>query len=115
MIARRRLIDRMRKNKTRLERQPLSAVGLERVSELEPNRAELADEAAKAAACFEKRARDTQRTLHMSIHHGHSHSKIAKHLDIPLGTIKSYARRGLLQLRDCMTRRSMPLAAREVS
>ena len=59
----------MRKNKTRLERQPLSAVGLERVSELEPNRAELADEAAKAAACFEKRARDTQRTLHMSTCH----------------------------------------------
>lgn len=115
MIARRRLIDRMRKSKTRLDRQPLSSEGLESVSNVEPNRAELADEAAKAAACFEKLALDTQRTLHMSIHHGFSHAEIAKDLDMPLGTIKSFARRGLLQLRDCMTRRSMPLATREVS
>lgn len=115
MIARRRLIDRMRRNKTRLERQSLSGDDLERVSELEPNRAELADEAAKAAVCFEKLARDTQRTLHLSIHQGCSHSEISKHLDLPLGTVKSFARRGLLQLRDCMTRQSMPSAASEVS
>lgn len=115
MIARRRLIDRMRKNRTCFKNQPLSEDGLDRIAEgLKPNRVELADEAAKAVVCLEKLARNTQRTLHLSIYHGYSHFEIAKHLDLPLGTIKSFARRGLLQLRDCMTRRSLPVAAREV-
>lgn len=35
--------------------------------------------------------------------HGLSHSQVAARLDIPLGTVKAWIRRGLLQLRDCMS------------
>jgi RNA polymerase sigma-70 factor (ECF subfamily) len=50
--------------------------------------------------------------LQLSIHHGKPHAAIARVLQMPLGTVKSYARRGLLQLRECMER---PLKAETAS
>jgi len=35
--------------------------------------------------------------------HGLSHSQVAARLDMPLGTVKTWIRRGLQQLRDCMS------------
>lgn len=37
--------------------------------------------------------------LELSYYEGHSQRDIAEHLGVPLGTVKSWARRGLLQLR----------------
>lgn len=42
---------------------------------------------------------DQRQVLEMSYYEGRSYSEIAAELDVPLGTIKSWARRGLLQLR----------------
>lgn len=39
------------------------------------------------------------RILRLSVIEGHSHGDIAEMLDLPLGTVKSHVRRGLLQLR----------------
>lgn len=104
MVARRRLIDRLRRD----ERQPMTAsVSSDAIDLSEPaavDPAELADEAAKAARCLEKLSKEQQGVITLSVHHGLSHKLIAEKLSMPLGTVKSYARRALLQLRDCMMR-----------
>jgi len=35
--------------------------------------------------------------------HGLSHAQVAAKLELPLGTVKAWIRRGLLQLRECLT------------
>lgn len=104
MLARRRLIDRLRKNRNNLDRIPFDSENAENFAVRDHNRLELADEAAKAAACFEKLTEHAQSVLRLNIHHGRSQSEIATQLNLPLGSVKSFARRGLLQLRDCMQR-----------
>lgn len=38
--------------------------------------------------------------VRMAVMEGHTHDEISRRLDLPLGTVKSHARRGLLTLRD---------------
>lgn len=40
-----------------------------------------------------------RKILEMNFYQGHSHSKIAEALNLPLGTVKSQARKGLVELR----------------
>jgi RNA polymerase sigma factor (sigma-70 family) len=105
MLTRRRLVDRWRA----YLRREVNSVDIREVDIAAPligDATELSDEAQKAALCFEKLTRQTQVVLHRSIHENFSYSKIAEELKIPLGSVKSYARRGLMQLRDCMGRSS---------
>lgn len=108
-IARRRLIDRLRRNGRRPETVEMSLDNSE-IAVLPVDTAELADEAAKAARCMQKLPVDRQQVLSMSIQHGLSHATIAQRLHLPLGTVKSYARRALLQIRACMHRTSATVA-----
>lgn len=104
MIARRKLIDRHRKLGRTLE---TTSIGneLEQADLEESGRdLDLIDEAAKAARCLEGLQMSHQDVLRRSIHQGFSHSQIATDLTMPLGSVKSLARRGLIQLRECMER-----------
>jgi RNA polymerase sigma-70 factor (ECF subfamily) len=40
-----------------------------------------------------------QKVLAMSLYEGYSHSEIAERLDLPLGTVKTRVRRGLIHIR----------------
>lgn len=40
----------------------------------------------------------------LAFYHGLTHEELAARLDAPLGTVKSWVRRGLLQLKDCLDR-----------
>ena len=102
MIARRRMIDRLRRSNAKLNAVSVDASAMEVVVLPSQDRVELADEAAKAARCLERLSKEQQKVLTMSVHQGASHSLISQALGMPLGSVKSFARRGLIQLRDCM-------------
>ena len=107
MIARRRLIDRFRKQSRSVE-----ASGVENDFNEQPDlsstaSAELIDEAAKATRCLDALVINQRDILRKSIHEGKSHSQISAELQIPLGSVKSFARRGLIQLRQCMDKFSI--------
>ena len=112
MIARRRLIDRLRRSKpletADLESQQIAQDDISPLSRLETK-----DESSRAAECFEKLPSQQQEVLKLSIYHDHSQSQIANLTGVPLGTVKSFSRRGLIQLRDCMKRKSLAMAGEE--
>jgi len=60
------------------------------------------DDVRAASEAFKQLSEDQQRVLRLSIHHGLSHEKIARATDLPLGTVKTHARRGLIKLRELM-------------
>lgn len=101
-IARRRLIDRARQSGrhsagTTLAVEP-EQPGAERAAE----RVDRADEIERAQAAIEALNPEQQRVLRLSIYHGLSHERISEATGLPLGTVKTHARRGLIRLRELM-------------
>ncbi len=99
MIARRRLIDARRKaiRHAAPEQLPADAPAS---SSTPPS--ELGEEAAKAAQALASLAPEQQRVLRLSVFDGHSHDVIAKATGLPLGTVKTHLRRGLIRLREVL-------------
>ena len=54
------------------------------------------------ARCLQTLERDQRRSIVLAYYTGLTHVELAKRLDRPLGTVKSWVRRGLLQLRGCL-------------
>jgi len=61
------------------------------------------DEARRLHACLERLPKANREGIVMAFVHGLSHPEIAIKLDQPLGTVKSWIRRGLLTLRECLS------------
>jgi RNA polymerase sigma-70 factor (ECF subfamily) len=102
VIARRRLIDRLRK----LHREaPIDSVEvLEFIAWSEPPAAisETAMDVQQASHAFAQLRNEHREVLGLALVHGLSHSEIAAKLDMPLGTVKAYLRRGLAEIRELM-------------
>ncbi len=97
-IARRRLIDRLRRGKNRPPMESEDA--LEDISWADPGtRAEICAEAATAAQAIARLKPDQQRVIELGVLNGMSHQEIADALQMPLGTVKTQMRRGLIQVR----------------
>ena len=62
------------------------------------------DDGAALHACIETLDTRYRRVVLLSFMDGFSHTELAEHLSMPLGTIKSWIRRGLLSLRECLGR-----------
>ena len=101
MLARRRLIDRLRKTK----REP-TMEEIEAAEDLgTPGPAEAAsvkDEAARASRLIKTLKPEQQQIIQLAIYQGHTHQSIADVLDMPLGTVKTHLRRGLMRIRSAM-------------
>ena len=52
--------------------------------------------------CLAKLPEKQRDAILLAYYHGMTHEELAAHMQVPLGTVKSWVRRGLLQLRDCL-------------
>jgi len=98
MIARRRLIDRYRKRSRTPETSPVFEDAVACDNE-QVDRAEIREEAARARRQMQRLRPEERRVLELSIDGGLSQSQIAEATNLPLGTVKTHARRGLMRLR----------------
>jgi RNA polymerase sigma-70 factor, ECF subfamily len=101
MIARRRLIDRLRK--TTAEPPMDTDEALESVAWVDPgNSPETSIEAEQALRALAELRPEQRQVLELGLLQGLSQSEIATRLGMPLGTVKSFMRRGLIKVRDFM-------------
>ncbi len=54
--------------------------------------------------CLETLQDDHRRSIRLAYFGGLTHSELAREIGVPLGTMKSWIRRGLLRLRECLDR-----------
>jgi RNA polymerase sigma-70 factor (ECF subfamily) len=99
MIARRRLIDRLRRERRRGDVESKAA---ERETEFHApgDVGERGWDAELAETAIEQLSAEQQRVLRMGILQGLTQSEIATATDMPLGTVKTHMRRGLIRLRE---------------
>ena len=102
MIARRRLIDRKRRAGRAPAAQSLTD---EPAGTAPPVRVEIEDDAAKAAAVLAELRPDERRVIRMAVYDGCTHEEIAAATGLPVGTVKTHIRRGLLRVRERLTRK----------
>lgn len=118
VIARRRLIDRARRERLRIA-STVNAGSIDpdggardvdgrRTSAGAPTGPsepiERSEEAALAAAAMRELTAEQQRALRLSLYDGLSHQEIADRLGVPLGTVKTNLRRGLIRIREMLSR-----------
>ena len=100
VIARRRLIDRTRQRMRRPA--PGSIIQDVELDRNELPRCQIQEAGAIAQVALKKLRPEQQQVLHLSIECGCSHEQIATSTGLPLGTVKTHARRGLQKLRDAL-------------
>lgn len=105
-LARNRSIDRKR---SRASRAPTAAMGEEamEVADAAPHALaglETAEEAGRIALCLGELEERQNRAICAAFYEGLSYPEVARRSDVPLGTMKSWVRRGLLRLRECLER-----------
>jgi RNA polymerase sigma-70 factor (ECF subfamily) len=62
-----------------------------------------AEDGARLRACLDRLEPNNRQGIVLAFVHGLSHPEIAARLALPLGTVKSWIRRGLMSLRECMS------------
>lgn len=104
-IARNKAIDHLRANKSERLSQPIDlvaeiaddAVG---VADL----AETRDEGRRLHRCFDELSGEQRSVIHTAFFEGCTYEEIAERSSTPLGTVKSWIRRGLIRLKECLQR-----------
>jgi RNA polymerase sigma-70 factor (ECF subfamily) len=101
MIARRRIIDRIRFASRRIAAESLEDVLVQ--PEVRTDREmQLSIEANEAAEAMKTLRPEQRQVLQLSIVQGLSQQEISDATGMPLGTVKTHARRGLVMLREAI-------------
>ncbi|QDT70672.1 ECF RNA polymerase sigma factor RpoE [Planctomycetes bacterium MalM25] len=120
MIARRRMIDLVRRSNAARRsisqdesRGSEAPPAVEELAAAEPRRIEaggvalqgieVAEEAERVRLHLQRLGEDQQRVLRLALCEGQSQTQIAEQTGLPLGTVKSHARRGLKRLRELLS------------
>jgi RNA polymerase sigma-70 factor (ECF subfamily) len=101
MIARRRLIDRIRFTQRRISTDSLEDILAEPAGSSDKEMQTLV-EGREAMKALDELRPEQRQVLQLSIIHGLSHQEIADAIGMPLGTVKTHARRGRVQVREIL-------------
>jgi RNA polymerase sigma-70 factor, ECF subfamily len=103
-IVRNRSLDVLRRSREEPDVDELLTSALVDESASPQRDVEAKGEAHSLRQCLEELDPEQRQSIALAFYHGLSHSELADHLHRPLGTVKTYIRRGLLKLRDCLLR-----------
>jgi RNA polymerase sigma factor (sigma-70 family) len=104
-IARNRAIDRLRSSAMSRRLEPIESA--DAVSDPSPaalERVELAQQHQRLAGCLEELEARQAAAIRTAFLDGATYEELAARMSVPLGTMKSWIRRGLLKLRACLER-----------
>ena len=99
MIARRRLIDRHRKHERQVKTIPIDATRAMPAA-MPLNDMDLRDEVGRVHELLAQLKYEERKVLELIFFRGLSQSETGEMLNMPLGTVKTHSRRGLLRLRE---------------
>lgn len=108
-IARRRVIDRRRRAGRRVDPEPLEDVVAPGADDPALRQVDIEDEAAQAKEVLAELTGDRRKVLELSVVTGLTHREIAADTGIPLGTVKSHIRRGLVEVSERLKARRVAL------
>ncbi|MFQ3249323.1 MAG: RNA polymerase sigma factor (sigma-70 family) [Glaciecola sp.] len=97
-IVRYRVLDMLRSKKVRKE----DTLTDENILELDSEDIEESQYDIKIETCMNELEQQQRQAIHLAYFNGLSHSEVMAHLNLPLGTIKSWIRRGLTSLQRCL-------------
>jgi RNA polymerase sigma factor (sigma-70 family) len=100
-VARRRLIDRHRRRVRRPEAVPLIAEPAT-AAPSQTDRAAMLEQGQQVRGLLERLRPQQRQVLELSFDRGMSQQEIAQATSLPLGTVKTHARRGLMRLRQLL-------------
>jgi RNA polymerase sigma-70 factor (ECF subfamily) len=104
-IARNRSIDRLRAAAGGRRMEPIEAA--EKVRDPAPpaiDLVEAAQDSTRLGLCLEQLEARQSTAIRSAFLDGNTYEELAERMKVPLGTMKSWIRRGLLKLRDCLER-----------
>lgn len=104
-MARNRAIDRLRSGRVRRLSEPVEAADqIPDDAPLAAETLETAQERARLGACLDELEAHHSAAIRAAFLEGLTYEELARRSDVPLGTMKSWIRRGLAKLRACLER-----------
>ncbi len=110
LIAKRRLIDRLRKKARKPETQLIDGIAPRGFINAE-KQMQIRLEAKCAKEVLKQFHPNQKKAIDMAIYGGFSHTEIASEMGMPLGTVKTLIRRGFQKMRKNLERRAFPKIA----